>query len=552
MGRYDNLDADDIQQIMSYEHAPPNTAHSLAWHRLTQILDQHRDNLRVYAERLAAHWDPATNVAAAAFLSHIEELRAALDASAQVTMTNSNALTDLAGHITTTQKQVTKIAKDYGHHKSEDKELINNLNPWYDDQAPKDNAHARAALEKFDQASFDTYMRMQLPPEYIPPTPGEFDPNEPGADSGWQPLSPIAPLVTPVPGHPGPITGPVTQPWPAQPAPGYPAGGGPIVAGGGPIIQGGGPVPITPAPVTPGPHLPTGPGPTGPGLPGLPGLPPTTGLPVGPHAPSGGPPGGSRRPGLLDNLPNRRSVSPVVGGTGEAAPARQPLRSRPPGTVPSMLGETTRPAAPAQSVAPGERGLSARPNRGGVIGSPSGTGVPPTGRGPLRGVDGDEDHRYSDVYEEDFWGNRQSAPAVITGPGDPRPVEPGPTRPAPPVERPIGVSPVIGSPGPNHPVASGPAIGGPDSRLAMPSGPAVNGHGSDGSTTAGAVHGSSRSEHPVVGPTSSEDASSVPVRSTHSLTPFNSAGRLPESPGATDPGPTIGLSRGSTVHGDAG
>ncbi|WP_412540906.1 hypothetical protein R8Z50_34840 [Longispora sp. K20-0274] len=190
VGRYDNLDADDIQRVMSYEHAPPNTAHSLAWYRLTQILDQHRANLKVYADRLAARWDPATNVAAAAFLAHIEDLRAALDASAQATMTNANALTDLAGHITEAQQQVGRIAGDYGRHRAEDKELINNLNPWYEDRAPRDNERARRVLEAFDQASFDTYMRMRLPPEYVPPVVG-VDPNDPGPDGGWQPLGPI-------------------------------------------------------------------------------------------------------------------------------------------------------------------------------------------------------------------------------------------------------------------------------------------------------------------------------------------------------------------------
>ncbi|GIG58846.1 hypothetical protein Lfu02_32180 [Longispora fulva] len=521
MGRYDNLDVDDIQRIMSYEHAQPNAAHSVAWFRLTQILDQHRANLKVYTDRLAAHWDPATNVAAAAFLSHIDDLRAALDASAQVTMTNSNALTDLAGHITTTQQQLERIAKLHEVHKAEDKELINTINPWYDARAPQDDAHARTALEEFDRASFDTYMRMQLPPEYIPPAPGEFDPNDPGTDTGWQPLSPIAPLVTPVPSHSGVIAGPVTQPWPTQPA--GPAPGGPVVAGsaGGPVIQGG--APVTPTAVTPGPPLPGGPTPPGPsGLPALPGTPPINGLPTNP---GGSASAGPKRLGLLDNLPTRRSVSPVVGGaTTETTTTRPPLRSRPPGTVPSMLGETSRPPAPARPVEPPGRGLSARPNRGGVIGQPADDSSGGSRTGARHGGVADRaEYRYSGVYEDDFR-DRRTAPAVIAGPGDPRPVEPGPTRPVPPVEHPVEPGPTGPVPPAERPAGVSPVIGAPGPGPAAGPGPVFGTSGSVRPVTSGGAMGAPDSELSAASP----------------VLPFPTIGAPVASPGSTDPGPTVG------------
>ncbi|WP_026212488.1 hypothetical protein [Longispora albida] len=411
MGPFEGKTAPQLAAIMAREHAAPNIAQGMAWRWYSELLDLHRDSLRRHAAQLAERWPPEHNVAAAAYLSKLYELIRALDAVAADATVNGGALLAIADEISGTQKQLGRVAADRAGHAADNEDLTAKLNPFHENRVPADDERARQIMDAFNRASLDTYVRMQVPDEYVPPRLRPRDPDNAalpfdggGGGGGWQPLSPV---VNPSPVPPAvPAPAPVAAAYSPPVGPvGTPVGAGPV-ASTGPVVQSGAPIQPPPAPAPPAP-APVAPAP-GPGPQAGPALPITGPVPLTSQGTERA--AGPRKTGLLDNLPARRTVPAMLGGTagpGSGSGAIQgarPAVSRPAGVVPAVLGETPKvtPPPPARQPATGP---SPRPGRSGVIG----------GEAEEPGV------RYSEVYEDEFWGRPVSAPAVITGPGEPAP-----------------------------------------------------------------------------------------------------------------------------------
>ncbi|MEV6695179.1 hypothetical protein AB0M35_27275 [Micromonospora sp. NPDC051196] len=419
--KWDSVNIEQMWEYVRNESDERTTALAEMWRRAASLLESTRDNLKRHADALGAKWNsPASRV----FMSKVGATLHSLDEWKNVASSNATGLDQLASKISTAQREMTQLWREYKaeqQHQQEvfekDKEKITisdifgDKHKTYEEVQREFHQRAKNIAKPLADMYIDVYIsNISRGGKFKGPTEAAlFDgkglPGGPGRPGGPpRPGSGPPPSVRNVrpdmPNRPDTPNQPGVGDRPSQPAvPKLPDGVD--LAGGTATVPPPGPAP-TPPPVTATPNAPVTPGPPVPPVvppgqrPGAPG-PASPNPGTRPNAPrttlpgSGGPPGpgGGRGP-----APNRPTLPGAGGsGSGSGAPGsgrRGPAPNRP--TLPGNTGAPGRPgtgsARPAPSATPPSSprlpGSTARP---GQRGAPSGRPAsPPPSLGGQRGA----------------------------------------------------------------------------------------------------------------------------------------------------------------------